>query len=125
MGQSIILGFGFRSAATVQSFVDAVRQTKLELSYDGIAVPDDKKDHPMLQAFARQQSLPIFGISQAVIAAIETPSQSEMIKQKRQTGSVAEAAAMAVLKNPIEFLATRCISQDRLAVVAIAKGELS
>ena len=124
MAQAILLGFGFRQSATVSSFEDAFAQTQMRQSCDGIAVPKDKMAHAELQAFAHKKGLEIFGVSQAVIAAIVTPSQSQIIKQKRQTGSVAEAVAMALLQEPASFLATRRISQDKKAVCAIAKGEL-
>lgn len=124
MAQAIIIGFGFRQSATLDSFEDAFAKTQITQSCDGIAVPEDKMAHPILQAFAQQKALVIFGVSQAVIAAVKTPSQSHIIKQKRQTGSVAEAVAIALLQEPASFMVTRCISQDRKAVCAIAKGEL-
>ena len=124
MAQAIIVGFGFRQSAKLDSFENAFAQTKITQSCDGIAVPDDKVAHEGLQAFAKKQGLAIFGVSQAVIAAAKTPSQSHIIRQKRQTGSVAEAVAIALFQEPASFLVTRCISQDRTAVCAIAKGEL-
>ena len=124
MAQAILLGFGFRQSATLDSFEDAFAQTQMTQSCDGIAVPEDKMAHAALQAFAQKKGLEIFGVSQAVIAAVTTPSQSLIIRQKRQTGSVAEAAAFALLQEPASFMVTRCISQDRKAVCAIAKGEL-
>ena len=122
MAESVILGFGFRQSATLESFEDAVLKIQPQLAFDGIAVPLDKIDHTMLQAFAQKRALPVIGVSQSQIAVIKTPTQSEVIKKKRQTGSVAEAAALAILHHPARLLVTRCISDDRLAVCAVARG---
>ena len=122
MTESIILGVGFRQSAQFKSFQNAVEQIQPSLAYDVIAVPDDKQDHQMLQAFANHMALRIIGVPQAVIAAMKTPTQSDIIHKKRQTGSFAEAAALAILHHPARLLVTRCISGDRLAVCAVAKG---
>ena len=127
MAQVVIIGFGFRDSATLESFEDAFAQIDKQSSnavYEAIAAPEDKIDHPQLQAFAQKRGLRIFGVSQAVIAVVETPTQSHIIKQKRQVGSVAEAVALALLKKPARIVRTRCISQDRKAVCAVAEGVL-
>ena len=124
MTSAVILGFGFRQSATLMSFEDAFAQLDNGATYHAIAVPEDKVAHPYLQLFAEQRGLAVFGVSQAVIAAMETPTQSHLIKQKRQVGSVAEAAALALLKRPADRVRTRCISQDRKAVCAVAEGAL-
>ena len=124
MGGAIIIGFGFRQSATLTSFEDAFAQMAMTSSCAGIAVPEDKIAHPHLLAFAEKKGLAVFGVSQSVIAAMKTPTQSHIIKQKRQVGSVAEAVSLALLKKPARIVRTRCISQDRKAVCAVAEGVL-
>ena len=122
MEERTILGFGFRQSATFESFESAVAQILQTLSFDSIAVPADKVVHQMLQDFAQSRSLPIIGVPQSRIFAVKTPTQSEIIRKKRKTGSVAEAAALAILHHPASLLVSRCISEDRRAACAVARG---
>jgi cobalt-precorrin 5A hydrolase len=58
-----------------------------------------------------------------VLAGIATPTQSERIKERVGTGSVAEAAALAAAGRRARLISTRAVSQDRMATAAIAEGD--
>lgn len=124
MAEQVILGLGFRQAARYDSFENALSAISPPVAFDAIAVPEDKTAHPALQQFANHHSAPIIGVSQTRLESITTPTQSDVIQKKRQTGSVAEAAALAILQSSARLLVKRCISEDRLAVCAVARGEL-
>ena len=57
--------------------------------------------------------------------SMKTVTKSTVVIEKRQTGSVAESAALAFFKGPAKLLEPRKISDDGLAVCAIAEGENS
>lgn len=122
MSEQLIIGFGFRQAACLASFESAMQKLSTFHHIDGIAVPEDKVEHAALRGFAKKVILPVFGVDKNALSQIQTPTQSAKILSMRNTGSVAEAAALAIFKSTARLVATRCISEDRLAVCAIAKG---
>ena len=85
-------------------------------------MPEDKIAHEALCAFAKKLMLPIYGVKREAIVSTITHTQSAKIIEKRHTGSVAEAAALAIFQTPARLIAARAISNDRYAVCAIAKG---
>ena len=122
MSLHFIIGFGFRENASIESFESALSKLpKLEY-YSGICVPEDKIAHEALCAFAKKLMLPIYGVKMEAIVNTITHTQSAKIIEKRHTGSVAEAAALAIFQTPARLIAARAISNDRYAVCAIAKG---
>ena len=117
-----IIGCGFRQNASLESFESALSKLPKTDHYSGICVPEDKIAHEALCAFAKKLALPIYGIKKDAIASANTDTQSAKIIKARHTGSVAEAAALAIFKTPASLVAARAISNDRYAVCAIAKG---
>ena len=122
MRKHFIIGFGFRQHASIESFESALSKTPKTEYYSGICVPEDKMSHKALCAFAKKLHLPIYGVKSDVISVTETPTKSSKIMNIRHTGSVAEAAALAIFKTPARLISTRAISDDRQAVCAIAMG---
>ncbi len=122
MSWHFIIGCGFRRNASIESFESALLKLPKTDYYSGICVPEDKIGHEALCAFAKKLMLPIYGIKRDAISAAITYTQSAKIVEARHTGSVAEAAALAIFKTPARLLAARAISSDKYAVCAIAKG---
>lgn len=111
-----VAGFGFRSGASADSLRDAL--ARAGGGADRVAVPADKADHPAVQALALQ----VIPIQPSAIHAAETLTQSSKVREKRGTGSVSEACALAALPGG-RLLAPRSVSNDRMATCAIAQGE--
>ena len=122
MRKHFIIGCGFRQYASIESFESALSKTPQTEYYSGICVPEDKMSHKALCAFAKKLHLPIYGVKSDVISGTDTPTKSSKIMNIRHTGSVAEAAALAIFKTPARLISTRAISDDRQAVCAIAMG---
>ena len=122
MSKHFIIGCGFRQHASIESFESALSKTTKTEYYSGICVPEDKMSHKALCAFAKKLHLPIYGVKSDVISGTDTPTKSSKIINIRHTGSVAEAAALAIFKTPARLISTRAISDDRQAVCAIAMG---
>ena len=122
MRKHFIIGCGFRQYASIESFESALSKTPETEYYSGICVPEDKMSHKALCAFAKKLHLPIYGVRSDVISGTDTPTKSSKIMNIRHTGSVAEAAALAIFKTPARLISTRAISDDRQAVCAIAMG---
>ncbi len=119
----IIAGFGYRAAATAESLQNAYEH--LGGDADAIAVPADKAGALCVKRFAAEHGLTVYGISEDAMQAIETPTQAERVIEKRGTGSVAEACALAALGPKRRLIASRYISSDRMATCALAEGELA
>lgn len=117
----IVAGFGFRASATEDSLRDALAQTSIA-KVDAIATPTDKAQSHALQTFAKARNLPVLEVGAGTMQAVETQTQSAKVREKRGTGSVAEACALAVLNNAALTI-SRVVSADRLATCAIAQGE--
>lgn len=116
----IVAGFGFRAAARVASLQDAYDQAAADRPATHLATLEDKAASQALRSFARSCGLPIVSVPQAELADIDTPTQSGPSRQARHTGSVAEAAALAVAGAGARLLGTRAVSDDRMATCALA-----
>ena len=123
MATVCIAGFGLRSLANTDSLVNALNKARAEHKISGFSAPKDKVDHPALKALAKAYELPLYAVENEVMKSMKTFTQSAIIIEKRQTGSVAESAALAFFKGPAKLLGPRKISDDGLAVCAIAEGE--
>ena len=119
----LIAGFGFRASANLVSLTNAFEKAADGHTVAGFAAPADKINHPALTALARRCDLPLYAVDIKMMAATETATRSAIVLEKRQTGSVAEAAALGLFSGPAELICTRQISADRRAVCALAIGE--
>ena len=111
-------GLGFRAGATLES---------LKAAYDAaggradvLAAPANKVAAPVMEAFAASVGLKVMAIYEADMVAAETLTQSAKVKEKRGTGSVAEACALVAAGNGAALAGPRVVSADRMATCAMA-----
>ena len=123
MAGIVIAGFGFRASAVLDSLTSALEKAADGLAVTGFAAPADKINHPALTALARHCDLPLYAVDTETIKAIDTATQSAIVLEKRQTGSVAEAAALALFNSTAKLICIRQISADGRAACALATGE--
>lgn len=123
----IVAGFGFRGAASAASLHDAYARAQQAQGgtprADLLASAADKTQSAAFVAFARELALPVAPIPPAALRAAPTVTRSPHAEAARQTGSVAEAAALAAAGPRGRLLGTRVISGDRLASCAFAIKE--
>lgn len=119
----IVAGFGFRSAVRVESLQAAFDAARSEHAIDRLATLEGKVDHPAFQAFARTLGLPIDTFSESALEAVQTATDSAASKAARQTGSVAEATALAAAGPGATLIQTRVVSADRMATCALANSQ--
>jgi cobalt-precorrin 5A hydrolase len=117
----IVAGFGFRSTATVASLMDAYALSGGQA--DALASVADKASGALFQEFAQALGLPVHAVPQPLLEAQKTQTHSPNALQARGTGSVAEAAALAVAGAQAQLLGERVISSDKSATCARAQGE--
>lgn len=117
----IVAGFGFRSGANL-----AALRAALDGAQSGhppvtaLATPHDKL--ALISDLAKAMHLPVIAVPPDALQVPETPTRSIASLEARQTGSVAEASALAAAGPGARLLATRHISPDRMATCAIAQG---
>ena len=116
----IIAGFGFRANATADSLMEAYVATGARA--DAIATVTDKSQAAPFLTLAKQLGLRVIAVSQQALTTAPTLTQSLPSKTHRDTGSVAEAAALAAIGPTARLIAPRFISHDRMATCAIAEG---
>lgn len=116
----IVAGIGLRGSATLAS---------LQSAYDlagwragALAVVADKADLPALQAFAAATGLPLHPVPLSDLAGQSVQTLSPHQPARYGTGSVAEAAALAVAGRQARLVQARVASADGRATVAIAEG---
>ncbi|SFH44278.1 cobalt-precorrin 5A hydrolase [Palleronia marisminoris] len=119
----IVAGFGFRRAATVESLADALAAT--DGTPDALATAADKAQ--ALAPLAKRLGLPVHAVPPDALTAARTQTDSAASRTHRNTGSVAEAAALAAAGPGARLLSPRVVSADRMATCALAasSGETS
>ena len=121
MTDDYVAGFGFREQADFHSLKDAFDKAAGGKAITSLAAPADKCAHQGLRAFANALNLPLTKIDPDDLQTKVTPTRSEAVLAARGTGSVAEACALIAAGSQARLYRTREISNDRLAVCAIAK----
>ena len=118
----IFAGLGFRSAAPAASLAEALRLAlaKTTLQPEALATLPHKVTAPALRELADSIGLPIHG---AVVAGQHTATQSPRIQVGFDTGSVAEASALAAAGPGAQLVVSRVVSADGMATAAIATGK--
>ena len=119
----IVAGFGFRKSATLASLIDAMERAGGGVMPDCIASVTDKADSDLFARLAQTCGRPIARVCAADLAQQQTLTQSAASMRARQSGSVAEAAALAAGGARAKLLGARCVSQDGLATCAFAEGD--
>lgn len=118
-----VAGLGFRRDVTIASLREALLAAGGFEGLAAVATVSDKADAPALKLLAQELDLPIKGIPAEILTDIVTATQSEVIKARFGTGSIAEAAAIAAAGCGARLIAVRAVSQDRMATAAIAEGD--
>ena len=117
----IVAGFGFRADATLASLQDALTSALYgQPQVTRLATPRDKA--PLVERLAEVLDLLLLAIDQDALHATQTATKSAFSLKIRQTGSVAEACALAAAGPGARLLTPRHISHDRMATCAIAEG---
>ncbi|WP_171174661.1 cobalamin biosynthesis protein [Ruegeria sp. HKCCD8929] len=119
----IVAGFGFSSAATAASLIDAYHAAAGGHPVTALATAEDKATHPAFTDLATRLGLTVHPVSEAALEAVEPVTRSLRSLKERNTGSVAEAAALAAAGPGARLVSTRHMSTDRLATCAVATGE--
>lgn len=117
----IVAGFGFRCGATLESL-----RAALALAQQGVPavthLATAQAKAMALAPLAEALGLPLVAIAADALAATPTHTQSTASRATHDTGSVAEAAALAAAGPGARLLCPRQISPDRMATCAIAQG---
>ncbi len=121
----IVAGFGYRNAATAASLRDALRLASGTYRVDALSAPMDKTQARCLTELAAELNLPVHPIDADALQSVATPTQAPRVIEKRGTGSVAEACALAAAGAQSQLITTRCISPDRMATCALATSDLA
>jgi len=118
-----VAGLGFRRDVTLASLREALLAAGGSVGLAAVATVSDKADAEALKQLARECGVPIKAVPVEVLAGVDTPTQSRLIREKFGTGSIAEAAALAAAGPGARLIATRAVSHDRTATAAIAVGD--
>jgi cobalt-precorrin 5A hydrolase len=121
----VVVGVGFRSAASAGSILDAVAAACAAaggVRPEALATAADKAAAAALAEAAGQLGAPVIAVSPTAFAAADaqTETRSARVRSVRGVGSVCEAAALAVLGPQARLAARRCVSPDGAAAAAVA-----
>jgi cobalt-precorrin 5A hydrolase len=120
----IVAGFGFRKSADLSALRDALTLAQRDQpTVTALAAPHDKADQ--LAALAQALGLTLIPIDPLTLKSVLTITQSPVSLAARDTGSVAEAVALAAAGPGASLLTPRHISSDHMATCAIAQGAMS
>lgn len=123
-----VAGLGFRQEATHTALADALAKARAitgDRPVSAIATHENKSKHPAIQALAAELELPVLPIRATALAETQTETQSDRIAALYGTGSIAEAAALAAAGPGARLVCARVISEDGMAVAAIAEGQMA
>ncbi|MCE7797115.1 cobalamin biosynthesis protein [Sphingobium sufflavum] len=117
----IVAGFGFRSGAAQASLADALQAAQAgHPAVSALAAPADKAVH--VASLAETLGLPLIAVEAAALEGVATSTRSAASLAARNTGSVAEAVALAAAGPGARLLTTRHIAPDRMATCALAQA---
>ncbi|MBD3665549.1 cobalamin biosynthesis protein [Sulfitobacter aestuariivivens] len=119
------IGIGFRAAAQQSSLQDALAQVLMATdnqSFDAVVTEAAKARDPIFRTFATEIGVPGLGVTQSDLTRMITPTQSQRIRDRFGTGSLAEAAALAAAGPNAQLVVSRVVSTDGMATAALAEG---
>ena len=117
----IVAGFGFRSEAGLDSLRDALAIAAGQRKVASIATVTDKAESSLFQQFAQELGLPVHAVDKEALINTETMTNSPASQANYETGSVAEASALAAAGTGAKLIQSRVISNDRMATCALAE----
>ena len=119
----IVVGFGFRKGADVAALRDALAATGADLSRVAcVATVADKADARAFTELAAGLAVPLRAVPAEVMAMQPVLTHSARVEALRGTGSVAEAAALAVAGAGARLLGPRAVSACGMATAALAES---
>ncbi|WP_152464934.1 cobalamin biosynthesis protein [Sulfitobacter sp. THAF37] len=120
-----VVGIGFRAAADLASLQDVLQQV-LQIAdvtgIDAVATEAAKAREHVFREFAQVLGVPGLGVTTRDLGQMITPTQSERIKDRFGTGSLAEAAALVTAGPEARLVAPRVVSRDGMATAALAES---
>ena len=122
----LVIGLGFREAATAHSIREVLAGVAARTAHPGVAtvlaVMEDKAAHPGLLAAASASHFPIETVAAEAMRQVDARviTRSERVLKQRGVGSVCEAAALAAAGAGAHLVVTRMVSADRHATAAAA-----
>lgn len=117
----IVAGFGFRHRAGETSLRAALALAQRgHPPIDAVATAADKA--PALAGLADALGLALIAVPPAALERAATITRSAASRAARDTGSVAEAAALVAAGPNARLLHARHVSPDRRATCALAEG---
>ena len=120
-----VAGIGFRGAADLASLRDALDRALRDAAggpIDALATESAKSRTAVFKALARDLGVPGLGVSAEDMAQMITLTQSQRIQDRFGTGSLAEAAALALVGPEGRLVAARVVSGDGMATAALAES---
>jgi cobalt-precorrin 5A hydrolase len=111
-----IAGFGMRAGTGPASLRDALARTGLKVH--ALATIAERAD--LLRPLALAMGLPLRIVA---VAGVATPTQSPRVQARFETGSVAEASALAAVGTGARLVGLRVTSDDGMATCAVARGD--
>ena len=122
----IFAGFGFREHVDLECFLEVLsflyKKHKNEGELVAISTLAKKARYPVFQMLAKETNLQVISLDIRDIIRQNTLSFSELSMQLYQTGSLAEASALAAAGKNSQLLSCRIKSTKRMATCALAKG---
>lgn len=116
----IVAGFGFRSRTTLAALRDALARAGGASGITHLATLAAKA--PDLEPLGRALGLPVLAVAPESLQAQQVLTRSERIVALHNTGSVAEAVALAAAGPGAQLRGRRVVSADGTATAAIAEG---
>lgn len=120
----IVAGLGFRKDAGIESLRDALARAGGHAA-QALATAEDKADAPVIHALAAERNLTLHAIPLEKLRNQRTLTQSPRVQAQYNTGSLAEAAALAAAGPGARLLGPRVTSQDGRATAALAERSTS
>jgi cobalt-precorrin 5A hydrolase len=120
-GVVIVAGFGLRAEATLAS-VQMALDACTPLMPEAFAIVEDKAPHPALAAFTAATGHVFRAVPLTEIRKQAPQTLSPHQPSRYGTGSVAEAAALAIAGAKAQLLVRKTVSGDGLVTIAIAEG---
>jgi cobalt-precorrin 5A hydrolase len=109
-----VAGLGFRTGATPEDLTEALA---LAGPVDALATAHSKAE--ALRGLIADRGLPIHGVD---VAGTETPTRSDRVMARFNTGSVAEAAALIAAGPGARLVLARRVTSNGQATIAVAEG---
>ncbi|MCW0181263.1 MAG: cobalamin biosynthesis protein [Zavarzinia sp.] len=116
-----VAGFGFRSAATLDSLLAALAAAGGVAGVTHLATGAEKAGAPVAMALARHLGLPLIPVPRGLLTLQGTVTCSLRSVETTGAGSLAEASALAVAGPGARLFRPRVASPDGMATAALAE----